>query len=338
MDGGKASKAADVYAYGVVLWEILVGEFPFADQTTFQVIKALSNGERPSIPRSADPEYARLITDCWQQDPARRPTFMECLSRLEAMYEKARTLADPADLMLATWPRGQVASSTSSSNKVSTSYASDPNATRGNSKLLSPKQRSRETSPRRRGTSQSDGSSSHTTTDSSFRTVPYSLLRPPSVEGSLSSDGSDDDLYDDEVGRAHTTMAGHSRSRSADASKRAERDRDRDRSRERDRDREHRDRERDREHRERERDHRDSGRDRDREERKKASSTSRDRDRERDRDRDRDRERDRDRRDKDRESRSRKGSRDDSGSSNRSREAQKRKPTDTGYLEDLFNM
>ena len=72
MDGAKASKAADVYAYGVVCWEMITGKFPFAELTTFQVIKALSGGERPEIPKGTNPKFASLIETCWLQDPDKR--------------------------------------------------------------------------------------------------------------------------------------------------------------------------------------------------------------------------------------------------------------------------
>lgn len=72
MDGAKASKAADVYAFGIVLWEMLTGKFPFSELTTFQVIKALSNGERPEIPKATNQKYQKLIEACWHQDPEKR--------------------------------------------------------------------------------------------------------------------------------------------------------------------------------------------------------------------------------------------------------------------------
>lgn len=72
MDGAKASKAADVYAFGVVCWEMLTGKFPFSELTTFQVIKALSSGERPEIPKGTNARFTKLIESCWQQDPDKR--------------------------------------------------------------------------------------------------------------------------------------------------------------------------------------------------------------------------------------------------------------------------
>ncbi len=90
MDGGRVSKAADVYSYGILLWEIVTGEFPFEGQTTFQVIKGLSAGDRPVIPSGTDPGYAALIQECWNQDPTKRPTFLQILTKLEPIFENAK--------------------------------------------------------------------------------------------------------------------------------------------------------------------------------------------------------------------------------------------------------
>jgi tRNA A-37 threonylcarbamoyl transferase component Bud32 len=68
-------KSVDVYSYGIVLWEILTGSFPYLHldhpQVAFQVIKGL----RPALPETAPPALRALIERCWAQDPSARPTF-----------------------------------------------------------------------------------------------------------------------------------------------------------------------------------------------------------------------------------------------------------------------
>ena len=37
---------------------------------------------------SVNPDYEKLITDCWHRDPSVRPTFLEVMTRLSAMIEE----------------------------------------------------------------------------------------------------------------------------------------------------------------------------------------------------------------------------------------------------------
>jgi serine/threonine protein kinase/2',3'-cyclic-nucleotide 2'-phosphodiesterase (5'-nucleotidase family) len=77
---------ADVYSFGIILWELLTREDPYSGMSTAAVAVGVLRDElRPDIPDYAPDEYVKLMTNCWDQDPSVRPTFLEIMTRLEGM-------------------------------------------------------------------------------------------------------------------------------------------------------------------------------------------------------------------------------------------------------------
>jgi serine/threonine protein kinase len=89
---GVSIKANDVFSFGLLLYELVVGKRAFSP-TLFgrQIAFMVAMGDyRPEIPVFVSPAVAALIENCWAPDPDDRLTFSEIFNWFEAMAFKLK--------------------------------------------------------------------------------------------------------------------------------------------------------------------------------------------------------------------------------------------------------
>jgi hypothetical protein len=82
----RASRSTDMYAFGVIAYEVLTRERPFGEANTeYKLAKKVCKGKRPplnKLPADTPPSVVAMIKQCWDGDRAKRLSAYRCVEVL----------------------------------------------------------------------------------------------------------------------------------------------------------------------------------------------------------------------------------------------------------------
>ncbi|CEG41895.1 tkl protein kinase [Plasmopara halstedii] len=84
----KYTEKADVFSYGVVVWETITRQCPYEGLTQIQAaLGVLNNNLRPTVPKECPSFFKKLMTLCWGSSPEQRPSFESVLEILNSFFD-----------------------------------------------------------------------------------------------------------------------------------------------------------------------------------------------------------------------------------------------------------
>jgi serine/threonine protein kinase len=105
----ECTNKVDVFSFGLILYEILVGSavFPASMNASptgpLPVMRLLLKGEMPTIPDTCGSFMKNMISRCWSMNPANRPSFDDILNEFQAQNFQIIPDADPDALRTFVW-------------------------------------------------------------------------------------------------------------------------------------------------------------------------------------------------------------------------------------------
>jgi serine/threonine protein kinase len=89
--GKKHTFESDIYSIGMLMWEISSGHPPFSGHKhDFQLVLKIADGMRPPITSDTPLEYKKLMKQCWDANPEKRPKIKTLLDAVKEINMEFR--------------------------------------------------------------------------------------------------------------------------------------------------------------------------------------------------------------------------------------------------------
>ncbi len=89
--GEKYGEAADIYSFGIIMWEVLTRKQPYAGRNFMGVTLDVLEGRRPQIPSDCPVEFKKLMKKCWHGQAEKRPKMEDILQLFDHLFHADHT-------------------------------------------------------------------------------------------------------------------------------------------------------------------------------------------------------------------------------------------------------
>lgn len=79
-EGAEPTQKSDVFSYGLIIYTIITGSYPY-DENNLNTASIIQEGQRPPLTNNIPECWQKLISQCWDAIPDRRPSFESIVLR-----------------------------------------------------------------------------------------------------------------------------------------------------------------------------------------------------------------------------------------------------------------
>eukprot|EP00208_Stichococcus_sp_RCC1054_P001625 CAMPEP_0206147012 /NCGR_PEP_ID=MMETSP1473-20131121/32126_1 /ASSEMBLY_ACC=CAM_ASM_001109 /TAXON_ID=1461547 /ORGANISM="Stichococcus sp, Strain RCC1054" /LENGTH=1059 /DNA_ID=CAMNT_0053543779 /DNA_START=733 /DNA_END=3909 /DNA_ORIENTATION=+ len=130
LSSGRLSLATDAFSFAILMWELFTGTEPYKGLAFGQVMfNVVHKGLRPDLPPDCPPAYLELMTACWADNEADRPTFDKIVAELSVQAREAAVTAKEQAAVAAA--AAQAAATAAAAGAASNEHSRNPSVAGG---------------------------------------------------------------------------------------------------------------------------------------------------------------------------------------------------------------